>query len=46
VPGGTYLVIGSPQQLDLYQKYLQSSIGPETRLYKIYPRDFWMVADF
>jgi Zn-dependent M16 (insulinase) family peptidase len=46
VPGGTYLVIGSPQQLDLYQKYLQSSISPETRLYKIYPRDFWVVTDF
>lgn len=45
VPGGAYLVIGSPQQLDLYQKYLQSSISPETRLYKIYPRDFWMISN-
>jgi hypothetical protein len=46
VPGGTYMVIGSPQQLGLYQKYLQSSISPDTRLYRICPRDFWMVTDF
>ena len=46
VPGSTYLVIGSPQQLDLYQNYLQSTVGPETRLYRIYPRDFWMVTNF
>ena len=46
VPGGTYVVIGSLRQLDLYQNYLQTAIGPDARLYKIYPRDFWMVTNF
>ncbi|HWF02375.1 MAG TPA: hypothetical protein VHA06_01740 [Candidatus Angelobacter sp.] len=46
VPGSTYLVIGSPRQLELYQNYLQTAISPDTRLYKIYPRDFWMVTHF
>jgi hypothetical protein len=46
VPGGTYVVIGSSQQMELYQSYLQTAVGPETKLYRIYPRDFWMVADF
>jgi hypothetical protein len=46
VPGGTYLVIGSPQQMDLYQNYLHATVGPDTRLYRIYPRDFWMVTNF
>jgi Zn-dependent M16 (insulinase) family peptidase len=44
-PGGIYLVIGSPRQLNLYQNYLQTSIGPDARLYRIYPRDFWMVEN-
>jgi Zn-dependent M16 (insulinase) family peptidase len=46
VPGSTYLVIGSPQQLELYQNYLQTAISPDTRLYKIYPRDFWLATSF
>ena len=44
-PDGIYMVIGSPHQLDLYQNYLQTSIGPDTRLYRIYPRDFWMMEN-
>lgn len=43
VPGGIFYVIGPDKQLDLYEQYLKSAEGPETTLYKIYPRDYWMV---
>jgi Zn-dependent M16 (insulinase) family peptidase len=43
VPGGIFYVIGPDKQLDLYEQYLKSAEGPQTTLYKIYPRDYWMV---
>ena len=42
VPGGAYFVIGAEKQLDSYERYLQSVEGPQTRLVRVYPRDFWL----
>lgn len=42
VPGGTYFVIGAEKQMAAYESYLQSKEGADTKLVRIYPRDFWM----
>jgi hypothetical protein len=44
VPGGSYFAIGSEKQMSAYEAYLKSVEGPETRLYRLYPRDFWLVS--
>lgn len=44
VMGGSFFVIGPEHQMALYEAYLKSSSnGPNTKLYRLYPRDFWMV---
>lgn len=42
VPGAIYFVVGPEKQFAAYEAYLKSTLGPETRLYRLYPRDFWM----
>jgi hypothetical protein len=42
VKGGVFYVIGPEKQLVAYEKYLKSVEGPNTRLYRIYPRDYWI----
>jgi hypothetical protein len=42
VPGGVYFVIGPEKQLNAYEEYLKSVEGPETRLFWLYARDFWL----
>jgi Zn-dependent M16 (insulinase) family peptidase len=42
VKGGIFYVIGPEKQLAAYEKYLKSVEGPNTRLYRIYPRDYWI----
>jgi Zn-dependent M16 (insulinase) family peptidase len=42
VPGSVYFVIGNDKQFVAYEAYLKSTLGPETQLYRLYPRDFWM----
>jgi Zn-dependent M16 (insulinase) family peptidase len=42
VAGGVFFVIGPEKQIDLYEGYLKSVEGADTRVHKIYPRDFWM----
>jgi Zn-dependent M16 (insulinase) family peptidase len=42
VEGGIFFVIGPEKQIDLYEGYLRSVEAPDTRVHKIYPRDFWM----
>jgi len=39
-----YMVIGPDAQLDAWQKYLSSSVGSDAKLWKLYPRDFWIPA--
>lgn len=41
--GGRYVVIGPDKQLNLYEAYLQKNGSPTTQLYRLYPRDFWIV---
>jgi Zn-dependent M16 (insulinase) family peptidase len=42
VPGAIYFVIGPEKQFAAYEAYLKSTLGSDTRLYRLYPRDFWM----
>jgi hypothetical protein len=42
VPGAVYFVIGPEKQFAAYEAYLKSRLGADTRLYRLYPRDFWM----
>jgi Zn-dependent M16 (insulinase) family peptidase len=41
VPGAVYMVIGDEKQMKLYEEYLKSVVGPDTKLHRIYGRDFW-----
>lgn len=43
VTGGNFFVIGPEQQMAAYEAYLKSVDGDDTELYRLYPRDFWMV---
>jgi Zn-dependent M16 (insulinase) family peptidase len=44
VKNGIFFVIGPEKQMAAYESYLKSSVnGPDTKLYRLYPRDFWMV---
>jgi Zn-dependent M16 (insulinase) family peptidase len=42
VPGAVYFVIGPEKQLSAYEQYLKKVEGPGTRLFRLYPRDFWV----
>jgi hypothetical protein len=42
VAGANYFVIGAEKQMVSYENHLKSTNGAETKLYRIYPRDFWM----
>jgi hypothetical protein len=42
LPGATKLAIGDEKQLTLYEDYLKSVEGPDTKLYRIWARDFWI----
>lgn len=44
VKGGNFFVIGPERQMVAYEAYLKSVDGNDTELYRLYPRDFWMVA--
>jgi hypothetical protein len=41
VPGAVYFVIGPEKQLAAYEDYLKHAEGPDARVYRLYPRDFW-----
>ncbi len=42
VAGAIYFTIGPDKQLDAWEGFLKNSEGAETRLVRLYPRDFWM----
>jgi hypothetical protein len=44
VADSVYFVIGPERQLSAWETYLQSAVGPDARLYRLYPRDFWVIA--
>ncbi len=37
-----YFIVGPESQFESYEKYLKATEGPETELYRLYPRDFWI----
>ena len=38
-------VIGPEKQIVAYEEYLKTVMAPDTRIVRIYPRDFWQVAE-
>ncbi len=44
VEGGTFFVIGAEKQMTAYEAYLKSVEGNDTKLYRIYPRDYWITG--
>lgn len=42
VQGGVFYVIGPEKQLTAYENYLKTVEGANARLFRIYPRDYWM----
>lgn len=42
VADAIYFTIGPDKQLDAWEAYLKNAEGAETRLYRLYPRDFWV----
>ncbi|HVF56387.1 MAG TPA: hypothetical protein VM934_09570 [Pyrinomonadaceae bacterium] len=42
VADGVFYVIGPDKQLNAYEEYLKTVEGADARLYRIYPRDYWM----
>jgi Zn-dependent M16 (insulinase) family peptidase len=44
IAGRNFFVIGPEKQMAAYEAYLKSVEGPDTQLYRLYPRDFWLVV--
>jgi hypothetical protein len=44
VPDAVYMVIGPEKQFAAWEEYLKAVEGAEAKLYRLYPRDFWMTA--
>jgi Zn-dependent M16 (insulinase) family peptidase len=42
VPAGVFFVIGPEKQFSAYEEYLKTVEGPQTKLFRLYPRDFWL----
>ena len=43
--GGNYFVIGAEKQMTAYETYLKSKDGTDTKLCRIYPRDYWITGE-
>jgi hypothetical protein len=41
-PDAVYFVIGPEKQFTAWEEYLHATEGPETKLHRLYPRDFWL----
>ncbi len=44
VPGALYFVIGPEKQLAAWEEYLRQAESPDARVWRLYPRDFWLTA--
>ncbi|HUQ31082.1 MAG TPA: hypothetical protein VM095_03135 [Pyrinomonadaceae bacterium] len=42
VTGGIFFVIGPEKQIGVYEDYLKTTEGADTRVYRLYPRDYWI----
>lgn len=45
VEGGTFFVIGNEKQMTAYEAYLRSVYGENTKLFRVYPRDYWITGE-
>jgi len=45
VEGGVFYVIGPEKQLEAYESYLKTVEGAGARLFRVYPRDYWLRAE-
>jgi hypothetical protein len=43
IAGGVFFTIGPEKQLTAYEAYLKNADGQDTKLHRLYPRDFWLV---
>ena len=44
VADGVYMVIGPEKQFVAWEEYLRTVEGADAKLYRLYPRDFWITA--
>jgi hypothetical protein len=42
VKGAEYFVIGPEKQLNAWEQYLKAADSPDDRVWRLYPRDFWL----
>ena len=42
VNGAEYFVIGPEKQLNAWEQYLKTADSPDDRVWRLYPRDFWL----
>jgi hypothetical protein len=42
VRDGVYFVIGPEKQMAAWERYLKTVEGPEAKVFRLYPRDFWL----
>lgn len=45
VPEGVFSSIADEKQLGLYEDFLKTTEGPDTKVYQLWARDFWVSAD-
>ena len=45
VPDAVYFVIGPEKQFAAWEEYLKTVEGADAKLYRLYPRDFWMIGE-
>jgi Zn-dependent M16 (insulinase) family peptidase len=43
ITGANFFVVGPEKQMTAYEAYLKSVEGSDAKLYRLYPRDFWLV---
>jgi hypothetical protein len=45
VAGAVYFVIGPEKQLTAWEEYLKREDSAEARVWRLYPRDFWLTGE-
>ena len=45
VAGAIYFVIGPEKQMAAWEQYLQQADAPDARVWRLYPRDFWLTGE-
>lgn len=45
IAGASFFSIGPEKQFAAYEEYLKKADGADTKLFRLYPRDFWMIRN-